>query len=134
VLLLLLLPAWQVIENDRLVCACFCDYTAGARLRCVIFYDFYVGTNCAGEHINLFGASAMCILLQETTQLAHFLVARPAVLPACYVTCYICCYADGWPLSLSQLLQDLPALQQYRDASQADWTFITQVVRLLCCS
>ncbi|KAF6260577.1 hypothetical protein COO60DRAFT_1637521 [Scenedesmus sp. NREL 46B-D3] len=37
------------------------------------------------------------------------------------------CKPDGQPLSLAQLLQDLPALQQYKEASQADWTFITQV-------
>jgi hypothetical protein len=38
--------------------------------------------------------------------------------------------ADGCPLSVSELLQDLPALQQYKEAGQADWTFITQVVRM----
>uniref|UniRef100_A0A383VXS2 Ubiquitin-like-conjugating enzyme ATG10 n=1 Tax=Tetradesmus obliquus TaxID=3088 RepID=A0A383VXS2_TETOB len=34
---------------------------------------------------------------------------------------------DGRLLSLSQLLQELPDLQQCREPSQADWTFITQV-------
>jgi hypothetical protein len=43
------------------------------------------------------------------------------------------CEPSGRPLSLSQLLRELPALQQYSDASQADWTFITQVVRRCCC-
>lgn len=39
-----------------------------------------------------------------------------------------CIFADGLLLSLEQLLEDLPALQQYKEAGQPDWTFITPVV------
>jgi hypothetical protein len=75
-------------------------------------------------------------LLQELPVIVQQLSSQPAHGDIDQISCVFACprvFADGRLLSLEQLLQELPALQQSRDASQADWTFITQEVRTCCC-